>query len=282
MRDVTQLHPTLQQKINQLLELCKKNGISIKVGECVRTVAEQDALYAQGRTKAGSIVTNAKGSTYSSMHQWGIAFDFYLDMDIDGDGTKSDDAFNNRTGMFNKVGALGKSIGLEWGGDWKSIVDLPHFQLPDWGSTATKLRNTYGTPEKFRATWSKTSNSGSTTTSSSSNTSSSSSSSEYSLKDFVKDVQSATGAKVDGIAGKETLSKTVTVSAKVNKKHAVVKAIQKRLNALGYICGTADGIAGAKFTAAVNSYQSKVLKYRTLDGEVTKSGKMWKSLLGMS
>lgn len=274
MRDVTQLHPTLQQKANQLIELCEKNGIHIKIGECVRTVAEQDALYAQGRTKPGSIVTNAKGSSYSSMHQWGVAFDFFLDMDIDGDGSKSDDAFNNKTGMFNKVGALGKSIGLEWGGDWKSIVDLPHFQLPNWGSTATKLRNTYGTPEKFRATWGNTQSSGNSGTSS--NTTSSSGS--YSLKDFVKDVQAATGAKVDGVAGKETLSKTITVSAKVNKKHAVVKAIQKRLNALGYNCGTADGIAGAKFTNAVNMYQKNVLKYKTLDGEVTKGGKMWKSL----
>lgn len=278
MRDVSQLHPTLQQKVNQLIELCKKNGISIKIGECVRTVAEQDALYAKGRTKPGNKVTNAKGSTYSSMHQWGIAFDFYLDMDIDGDGSKADDAFNNKTKMFNKVGALGKSIGLEWGGDWKSIVDLPHFQLPNWGSTATKLKNTYGTPEKFRATWG-----GGTASSSgsSSSTTNGSSSSGYSKTDFVKDVQRATGAKVDGIAGKETLNKTITVSAKINKKHAVVKAIQKRLNALGYNCGTADGIAGAKFTNAVNSYQKNVLKYRALDGEVTKGGKMWKSLLGM-
>lgn len=277
MRDVTQLHPILQQKANQLIELCERNGIRIKIGECVRSVAEQDALYAQGRTKPGSIVTNAKGSSYSSMHQWGVAFDFFLDMDVDGDGSKSDDAFNNKTGLFNKVGALGKSIGLEWGGDWKSIVDLPHFQLPNWGSTATKLRNTYGTPEKFRATWGNTQSSGNSNSSSGA----ASSSGTYSQKDFVKDVQEATGAKVDGIAGKETLSKTITVSAKVNNRHAVVRAIQKRLNALGYNCGTADGIAGAKFTNAVNLYQKNVLKYKTLDGEVTKGGKMWKSLLGM-
>lgn len=276
MRDITQLHPILRQKVNELLKLCEKNGISIKVGECVRTVAEQDALYAQGRTKPGNRVTNAKGSSYSSMHQWGIAFDFFLNMDIDGDGSKSDDAFNNRTKMFNKVGALGKSIGLEWGGDWKSIVDLPHFQLPNWGSTATKLKRTYGTPEKFRASWG-----GSSTTSKPTNSSNNSSSTGYSLKDFVKDVQEATGSKVDGIAGPKTLAKTITVSAKVNKKHAVVVALQKRLNALGYDCGKVDGVAGAKFTNAVNSYQKNVLKYKTLDGEITKGGKVWKSLLGM-
>lgn len=153
MRDITQLHPRLQEIIPQLQAKCKEQGITIAIGECLRTAAEQDALYAQGRTTSGSIVTNAKGSTYSSMHQWGVAFDFYLNMDIDGDGKTSDDAFNNSTNMFDKVGAIGKKIGLEWGGDWASIKDRPHFQLPDWGSTATKLKNTYGTPEAFFATW---------------------------------------------------------------------------------------------------------------------------------
>jgi len=52
--------------------------------------------------------------------------------------------------------------------------------------------------------------------------------STYTLTQFVKDVQKATGAGVDGIAGKETISKTVTVSAKKNSRHAVVKAIQNR------------------------------------------------------
>lgn len=153
MRNVNALHPTLQGKITQLMNLCKKNGITIAIGECVRTVSEQDALYAQGRSKPGNIVTNAKGSTYSSMHQWGVAFDFYLNMDVDGDGKTADDAFNNATKLFNKVGELGKSIGLEWGGSWKNPVDMPHFQLPDWGSTATKLKNTYKTPENFMKMW---------------------------------------------------------------------------------------------------------------------------------
>ena len=87
------------------------------------------------------------------MHQWGIAFDFYLMVDVDGDGKTSDDAFNNSTKLFNEVGKLGKSIGLKWGGDFKSIVDTPHFQLPDWGDTASNLKKTYITPEKFMKTW---------------------------------------------------------------------------------------------------------------------------------
>lgn len=154
-RNVNDLHPALQLKVAELKELCKANGITIGISECLRTAAEQNALYAKGRTAAGSIVTNCKGTSYSSMHQWGVAFDFYLDMDVDGDGKKADDAFNNATRLFEKVGALGQSIGLEWGGSWTN-KDRPHFQLPDWGSTASKLKKTYGTPDKFMATWDKT------------------------------------------------------------------------------------------------------------------------------
>lgn len=154
MRNVSQLHPRAQKKAVQLQQECLKAGIKIKIGECVRAVAEQNALYAKGRNGVpGPIVTKAKGTDYRSMHQWYIAFDVFLAMDVDRDGSIKDDAFNNATGLFNKVGAIGKKLGLEWGGDWKSIKDLPHFQLPDWGSTATQLKAKYGTPEKFKETW---------------------------------------------------------------------------------------------------------------------------------
>lgn len=153
MRNINALHPRLIEKVYQLIDLCEQNGITIGISECVRTVAEQDALYAKGRTTAGSIVTNAKGSGYSSMHQWGVAFDFYLKEDVDCDGQTTDDAYNNTTRLFDKVGALGVSIGLEWGGNWKNPVDKCHFQLPDWGSTASKLKSAYGTPDAFMKTW---------------------------------------------------------------------------------------------------------------------------------
>lgn len=102
---------------------------------------------------------------------------------------------------------------------------------------------------------------------------------EYSLTAFIKDVQKAIGAKVDGLAGSETIGKTITVSAKVNRRHAVVKPIQKRLNALGYNCGTVDGDAGQKFTAAVKAYQKA--NGCVSDGEITRRNKTWRKLLGM-
>ena len=155
MRDVKQLHPELQEKFELLQKKCAKKGIKIRATECLRTAKEQDALYAKGRTVPGSKVTNCQGKSYSSMHQWGVAFDYVIDQDTDKDGDVDiNDLYCAK--LMNVVGKLGQSIGLEWGGSWKSIVDKPHLQLPDWGSTPTKLKAKYGTPEKFIATWYKT------------------------------------------------------------------------------------------------------------------------------
>ena len=152
MKDVTKLDPILQCKIKLLISECKKAGIIIQTREALRTVAEQDALYAKGRTAPGYIVTNAKGSSYSSMHMWGEAVDIVIFMDTDKD---KDIDINDLycVKLMKKVGPIGQKIGLEWGGAWKSIVDYPHYQLPDWGSTPTKLKKMYGTPDKFFATW---------------------------------------------------------------------------------------------------------------------------------
>lgn len=155
MRDITMCHPKLQRAAKKLVAQCKKQKISIKITECLRTVEEQNMLYAKGRTAPGGKVTNAKGRTYSSMHQWGVAFDFCLVMDVDKDGKTSDDSYNDATGLFEKVGAIGQKLGLEWGGGWSSIKDRPHFQLKDWGSTTYKLKQKYKTPEAFIKTWTK-------------------------------------------------------------------------------------------------------------------------------
>lgn len=144
-RDITMCHPELQDKASRLISECKKQGLIVKLGECFRTVAEQNALYAQGRTKPGNIVTNARGSSYSSMHQWGVAFDVIRN---DGKG-----AYDDSDGWFSKVAKIGKALGLEWGGDWTSPVDKPHFQLKQWGSTTSKLKKQFGNVDNFKKTW---------------------------------------------------------------------------------------------------------------------------------
>ena len=102
----------------------------------------------------------------------------------------------------------------------------------------------------------------------------------YTLEQFIRDVQKTGGAKVDGIAGPETLSKTVTISETKNRTHAVVAAVQKRLATLGYTgVGKADGVAGPKFTNAVLQLQEDNRCWQ--DGEITAKNKTWKVLLGM-
>ena len=102
----------------------------------------------------------------------------------------------------------------------------------------------------------------------------------YTQAQFIKDVQKACGAAVDGIAGPETLAKTVTLSAGKNRRHAAVKPVQMWLKELGYPeVGEADGIAGVKFTAAVCAFQKANKCW--VDGEITARNKTWKKLLGM-
>lgn len=144
MRDVSQLHPELQEKVHKLRVLCEKEGLELGIGECLRTVAEQNELYAQGRTKPGPIVTYAPGTSYSSQHQWGIAFDFFRN--VPGHAYDS-------VRFFRRVAALAKSLGLAWGGDWDSPVDMPHLYLPNWGDTPSPLKRQYGTPDNFMRTW---------------------------------------------------------------------------------------------------------------------------------
>ena len=145
MRDITLCHPRLQAIASEWVKACESAGLKVAIGETYRTVAEQDALYAQGRTKPGNKVTNARGSSYSSQHQWGIAFDFYR---ADGKG-----AYNEDGDFFGRAATIAKNLGLAWGGDWKSIVDKPHVYLPDWGSGTGILKQKYGTFEASKKTW---------------------------------------------------------------------------------------------------------------------------------
>lgn len=143
----TKLHPWLNYKLGLLLKQCAKKGIYLIITEGFRSKEYQDKLYAKGRTKPGNIVTNAKGSDYSSQHQWGIAFDIAIN--------DSKLLYNEAT--IRKVAKIAKSnkVGLAWGGDWVSPVDTPHFYLDKWGDTPSKLKKKYGVFDNFKKTWTK-------------------------------------------------------------------------------------------------------------------------------
>ena len=121
-RNIATLLPQAQPIARALIESAAAIGIAIKIISGTRTFAEQDALYEQGRTKSGRIVTNARGG-YSN-HNFGIAFDI---------GVFEGGRYLDESPAYKAVGALGIKLGLEWGGNWKTIQDEPHFQLrPAW------------------------------------------------------------------------------------------------------------------------------------------------------
>lgn len=100
----------------------------------------------------------------------------------------------------------------------------------------------------------------------------------YSQKQFVNDICKALGVQ----SAQAAYNKTITLSEKKNPKHILVLYVQSRLKDLGYYTGTPDRDFGKLTTKAVNAYQSKVLRYKVTDGELTKKGLMWKTLLGLT
>lgn len=124
-KNIATLLPEVQPFARALVQKAAANGIEIKVISGLRTYAEQDALYAKGRTVPGTkVVTNARAG--HSNHNFGIAFDI---------GVFSGPRYFSESPKYKAVGVLGTDLGLEWGGNWTSFVDEPHFQLrPQWAS----------------------------------------------------------------------------------------------------------------------------------------------------
>lgn len=144
-RDISLLHPKLRQIIPQIIQRCAERGLPVLVTDGFRSKAEQDAIYAKGRTAPGQIVTQVRWP--NSAHNWGVAIDFCRNVR----GREYDDG----DGFFRRVAEIAKQYGLEWGGDWTRFVDKPHLQLREFmpGNSTAWLRQTYGTPEKFQTTW---------------------------------------------------------------------------------------------------------------------------------
>ena len=121
---IATLLPEVQPYARALVKKAAQHGITIKILSGLRTYEEQNELFAQGRTKPGRTVTNARAGF--SNHNFGIAFDIGIF-----EGTK----YIDESPRYKAIGILGMDLGLEWGGNWKTIVDQPHFQLrPKWAA----------------------------------------------------------------------------------------------------------------------------------------------------
>lgn len=122
---IAKLHPKIRSEVPTILAEIQAKGVSIRITQGLRTIAEQDAIYAQGRTTPGKIVSNAKGG--SSFHNYGLAIDFCL---LHADGSISfnmkEDIDNDKLYDWDEVINVFKAHGWEWGD--RGYVDTPHVQ----------------------------------------------------------------------------------------------------------------------------------------------------------
>lgn len=130
-RNLNDLVPPVKLKVERFMGLCVANTIDILVTSTYRDYESQDALYAQGRTAPGKIVTNSKGG--ESFHNFHCAVDVVplVNGKPDWDGSHP---------IWDKVGALGKEAGLDWAGEWETFKELAHFQYTG-GLTLEQLRD---------------------------------------------------------------------------------------------------------------------------------------------
>jgi len=142
MERIAMMHPKLRDEVYDIYDEINERLTGkafCRFTHTLRTFAEQRELFAQGRTKAGRIVTQAReGFSY---HNYGMAIDIVIidgknaswdiKKDYDGDG-KSD---------WMEVVQVFKEFGWEWGGNWK-FKDAPHFQKT-LGYSVRNLYNLY-------------------------------------------------------------------------------------------------------------------------------------------
>ncbi len=129
-RDIGELLPPVQVRVQRFIDLCHDHGIDLLITSTYRDNESQDALYAQGRTKPGKIVTKAKGG--QSFHNHRCAVDVVPLLN----GKPN---WNTKDPVWQTVGRLGKEAGLEWAGDWTRFKEMAHFQYTG-GLTLAQLQ----------------------------------------------------------------------------------------------------------------------------------------------
>jgi len=142
-KNIMTLHPQAQILARRFLAEAQASqqlsdaGVVARIISGTRTYQEQAALFALGRTRPGKIVTNA--SAGRSNHNFGIAWDI---------GLFKGPNYLQESPLYSVTGALGRDLGLEWGGDWVSFVDKPHFQLIT-GITLAQVREKFESGVNF-------------------------------------------------------------------------------------------------------------------------------------
>ena len=118
-RVITDLLPVVQPMVQAFINACAAADIDLIITSSYRDAESQDALYAQGRTTPGYVVTNAKGG--QSYHQYRCAVDVCPIVN-------GKCVWDTTQPIWAKVSKIGKAQGLEWAGDWVSFKEMAHFQ----------------------------------------------------------------------------------------------------------------------------------------------------------
>lgn len=115
------IYPKLLDRIVEVVEVLRKKRQRFVATHGFRTVEEQDELYAQGRTKPGLKVTNARGG--QSQHNFGLAIDFVYDVNPDTKGVEPGWSKGLYTPLVITVVQAGLHSGVHYN-------DVPHVGWP--------------------------------------------------------------------------------------------------------------------------------------------------------
>lgn len=113
----------LEPFVTAVEQAMEKHGVKVEVISGLRSWVAQAALFAQGRTKPGRIVTKARPG--SSWHNYGLA----IDLGLFSNGVYLDEVDPKRADrLYQEIGTIATKHGIEWAGNWKSFTETPHFQ----------------------------------------------------------------------------------------------------------------------------------------------------------
>ena len=118
-RSIDDLLPAAKERVEAFIKACERDGIDLLVTSTYRDGESQNALYAQGRTAPGKIVTNAKAG--ESFHNYRCAVDVVPLV-------AGKPRWDVKDEVWQTIGKLGKEAGLEWAGDWVKFKETAHFQ----------------------------------------------------------------------------------------------------------------------------------------------------------
>lgn len=136
---IDKLHPIIRNEVKELYLTINYNlpkGVRLRIAQGLRTIKEQNDLYAIGRTVKGKIVTQSKGG--KSYHNYGLAVDIVLLYDKDGNGSFETASWNENKYWMQVINAF-KKAGYAWGGDFRSFKDSPHLEKTFGLSTSVAM-----------------------------------------------------------------------------------------------------------------------------------------------